>query len=189
MEQAAHAPPVGRRRATQSEQQMHILLALPGIGHVTARAVCARFRSLHDLLNADAAATRDGPRRRALASRCTGTATCTSPCQPHTMCSHQKVQKTYERSLPTTCRRKNFHDQPRNASSFSLSTEAGNSISASSHKQEHIEWRTATLMTNTDNTSVALRADVMGILKDNELLLLESVQGKRVLRSLQLPTS
>jgi len=33
---------------------MHILLALPGIGHVTARAVCARFRSLHDLLNADA---------------------------------------------------------------------------------------------------------------------------------------
>jgi ERCC4-type nuclease len=34
---------------------MHILLALPGIGHVTARAVCARFRSLHDLLNADAA--------------------------------------------------------------------------------------------------------------------------------------
>ena len=44
-------------------------------------------------------------------------------------------------------------------------------------------------MTNTDNTSsVALRAGVMGILKDNELLLLESVQGKRVLRSLQLPT-
>jgi ERCC4-type nuclease len=34
---------------------MHILLALPGIGHVTARAICARFRSLHDLLNADAA--------------------------------------------------------------------------------------------------------------------------------------
>ena len=55
MEQAALAPPVGRRRATQSEQQMHILLALPGIGHVTARAVCARFRSLHDLLHADAA--------------------------------------------------------------------------------------------------------------------------------------
>ena len=55
MEQAAHGPPAGRRRATQSEQQMHILLALPGIGLVTARAVCARFRSLHDLLNADAA--------------------------------------------------------------------------------------------------------------------------------------
>ncbi len=34
---------------------LHILLALPGIGHVTARAVCARFRSLHELLNADAA--------------------------------------------------------------------------------------------------------------------------------------
>src|SRR6266567_741719 len=32
-----------------------ILLALPGVGRVTARAVCARFRSLHDLLNADAA--------------------------------------------------------------------------------------------------------------------------------------
>ena len=55
MEQAAQGPPAGRRRATQSEQQMHIMLALPGIGHVTARAVCARFRSLHDLLNADAA--------------------------------------------------------------------------------------------------------------------------------------
>src|SRR5690242_1086550 len=55
MEHAALGPPVGRRRATQSEQQMHILLSLPGIGHVTARAVCARFRSLHDLLNADVA--------------------------------------------------------------------------------------------------------------------------------------
>ncbi len=53
--QAAHGPPAGRRRATQSEQQMHILLSLPGIGPATARALCARFRSLHDLLNADAA--------------------------------------------------------------------------------------------------------------------------------------
>ena len=34
---------------------MQIVLALPGIGNVTARALCARFRSLHDLLNADAA--------------------------------------------------------------------------------------------------------------------------------------
>ena len=51
----AHGPAVGRRRATQSEQQMQIVLSLPGIGRVTARAVCARFRSLHDLLNADAA--------------------------------------------------------------------------------------------------------------------------------------
>jgi ERCC4-type nuclease len=55
MQQADHGPPVGRRRATQSEQQMHILLSLPGVGLVTARAVCARFRSLHDLLHADAA--------------------------------------------------------------------------------------------------------------------------------------
>jgi ERCC4-type nuclease len=61
MEQEAHGPPVGRRRATQSEQQMHILLSLPGIGHVTARAVCARFRSLHDLLNADAAQLAEVP--------------------------------------------------------------------------------------------------------------------------------
>jgi ERCC4-type nuclease len=52
---AAHGPAAGRRRATQSEQQMQIVLSLPGIGRVTARAVCARFRSLHDLLNADAA--------------------------------------------------------------------------------------------------------------------------------------
>src|SRR5712692_1531080 len=35
--------------------QMQIVLSLPGIGPITARAVCARFRSLHDLLNADAA--------------------------------------------------------------------------------------------------------------------------------------
>ena len=34
---------------------MQIVLALPGIGRITARAVCARFRSLHELLNADAA--------------------------------------------------------------------------------------------------------------------------------------
>ena len=34
---------------------MHIMLSLPGIGPVAAHTVCARFRSLHDLLNADAA--------------------------------------------------------------------------------------------------------------------------------------
>jgi ERCC4-type nuclease len=34
---------------------MQIVLSLPGIGPVTARAVCARFGSLHDLLSADAA--------------------------------------------------------------------------------------------------------------------------------------
>jgi hypothetical protein len=61
-------------------------------------------------------------------------------------------------------------------------------ISASSHKREHIERRAATLMITRDNiSSITLRAGVMGILMDNELLLLESVQGKRVLRSLQLP--
>ena len=53
--QAAHGPPASSCRGTQSEQQMHILLSLPGIGPATARALCARFRSLHDLLNADAA--------------------------------------------------------------------------------------------------------------------------------------
>src|SRR5438270_4769667 len=52
---AAHGPAGGRRTASLSEQQMQIVLSLPGIGRVTARAVCARFRSLHDLLNADAA--------------------------------------------------------------------------------------------------------------------------------------
>lgn len=50
-----HGPAAGRRRASLSEQQMQIVLSLPGIGRVTARAVCAQFRSLHDLLNADAA--------------------------------------------------------------------------------------------------------------------------------------
>jgi hypothetical protein len=44
-------------------------------------------------------------------------------------------------------------------------------------------------MINRDNTSsITPASPVMGILKDNELLLLEAVQGKRVLRSLQLPT-
>jgi len=44
-------------------------------------------------------------------------------------------------------------------------------------------------MINRDKTSSITPANtVMGILNDNELLLLESVQGKRVLRSLQLPT-
>ena len=52
---ATHGPAVGRRRASLSEQQMQIVLSLPGVGRTTARAVCARFRSLHDLLNADAA--------------------------------------------------------------------------------------------------------------------------------------
>jgi hypothetical protein len=42
---------------------------------------------------------------------------------------------------------------------------------------------------NTDNiSSITPARTVMGILMDNELLLLEAVQGKRVLRSLQLPT-
>src|SRR5438132_12118358 len=52
---ATHGPAAGRRRASLSEQQMQIVLSLPGVGRDTARAVCARFRSLHDLLNADAA--------------------------------------------------------------------------------------------------------------------------------------
>jgi len=51
----AHGPAAGRRRASQSEQQMQIVLSLPGVGPATARAVCARFGSLHDLLSADAA--------------------------------------------------------------------------------------------------------------------------------------
>jgi ERCC4-type nuclease len=52
---AARGPAAGRRRASQPEQQMQIVLALPGVGPATARAVCARFGSLHELLNADAA--------------------------------------------------------------------------------------------------------------------------------------
>jgi ERCC4-type nuclease len=52
---AARGPAVGRRGASLPERQMQIVLSLPGIGPVTARAVCARFRSLQDLLSADAA--------------------------------------------------------------------------------------------------------------------------------------
>ena len=51
----AHGPSRGRREAALPEWQMQIVLSLPGIGPVTARALCARFRSLHDLLGADAA--------------------------------------------------------------------------------------------------------------------------------------
>ena len=51
----ASGPAAGRRRASLPEQQMQIVLSLPGVGVATARAVCARFGSLHDLLNADAA--------------------------------------------------------------------------------------------------------------------------------------
>src|SRR5947209_8076115 len=44
------------------------------------------------------------------------------------------------------------------------------------------------LMINRDNTSsITPASTAMGILMDSELLLLEAVQGKRVLRSLQLP--
>jgi ERCC4-type nuclease len=52
---ATPGPAAGRRGASLPERQMQIVLSLPGIGPVTARAVCARFRSLHDLLSADAA--------------------------------------------------------------------------------------------------------------------------------------
>lgn len=52
---APRGPAPGRRRASLPEQQMQIVLSLPGVGPSTARAVCARFRSLHDLLSADAA--------------------------------------------------------------------------------------------------------------------------------------
>jgi len=54
-EHVAHGPSRGRRGASLPERQMRIVQALPGIGPVTARALCARFRSLHDLLGADAA--------------------------------------------------------------------------------------------------------------------------------------
>src|SRR5947209_14689738 len=49
--------------------------------------------------------------------------------------------------------------------------------------------RAAMLMINRDNTSSITPArTTMGILIDNELLLLEAVYGKRLLRSLQLPS-
>jgi len=47
---ATPSPAGGRRGASLCEQQMQIVLSLPGIGRVTAR-----FRSLHDLLTAGAA--------------------------------------------------------------------------------------------------------------------------------------
>ncbi|HEY6406901.1 MAG TPA: hypothetical protein VIY29_05480, partial [Ktedonobacteraceae bacterium] len=44
------------------------------------------------------------------------------------------------------------------------------------------------MITRENTSSITPARSVMGILMDNELLLFESVQGKRVLRSLQLPT-
>src|SRR5260221_283319 len=58
---AARGPAGGRRGASLSQQQMQIVLSLPGIGPITARAVIARFRSLHDLLGADATALASVP--------------------------------------------------------------------------------------------------------------------------------
>ena len=52
---AVPGPAVGRRAASLSEQQVQVLLSLPGIGPATARALCTRFASLHELLNADSA--------------------------------------------------------------------------------------------------------------------------------------
>src|ERR1700693_452589 len=52
---ATPGPAVGRRGGSLFEQQMQIVLSLPGIGPVTVRALRARFHSLHDLLNADTA--------------------------------------------------------------------------------------------------------------------------------------
>jgi ERCC4-type nuclease len=52
---AAHGPAAGRRHASLPEQQMQIVLSLPGVGRTTACALCGRFRSLHELLSADAA--------------------------------------------------------------------------------------------------------------------------------------
>src|SRR5260370_16171758 len=50
--------------------------------------------------------------------------------------------------------------------------------------------RAAMLMMNRNNTSsITPTRTVMGILMDNELLLLEAVEGKRVFRSLQLPAA
>jgi ERCC4-type nuclease len=51
---AAPGPAVGRRGASISEQQLQVLMALPGVGPTTARALCARFSSLHEVLTADA---------------------------------------------------------------------------------------------------------------------------------------
>src|SRR5260370_30080730 len=53
---AARGPAGGRRGASLSEQQMQIVLSLPGIGPITAPPVIARFRSLHDLSRANATA-------------------------------------------------------------------------------------------------------------------------------------
>ena len=54
-EHTVSGPATGRRRTSLPEQQLQIVLSLPGVGVATARAVCARFGSLHELLNADAA--------------------------------------------------------------------------------------------------------------------------------------
>ena len=70
---ATHGPAVGRRRATLSEQQMQIVLSLPGVGRATARGLRA-ISQLARPVECRRRPTFDGPRCRALACRCSGTA-------------------------------------------------------------------------------------------------------------------
>ena len=141
VEQAAHGPPVGRRRATQSEQQLHILLALPGIGHVTARAVCARFRSLHDLLNADAAQLATVPGVGPL--RAAATSTATACCLANlTRCAHIKKcrRRTNAGYLQHTGARTHITSGER-LHPFCCRPRRADRTAASSHKREHPERR------------------------------------------------
>jgi len=52
---ALPGPAAGRRGASLSDQQMQILLSLPGVGLATARALCAHFHSIHEVFTADVA--------------------------------------------------------------------------------------------------------------------------------------
>ena len=51
---ATPGPAVGRRGMSLPQQQVQLLLALPGVGQATARALCARFGNLYEVLTADA---------------------------------------------------------------------------------------------------------------------------------------
>src|SRR5258708_39538184 len=86
---ATPGPVVGRHGASLSEQQMQIVLALPGIGPVTARAVCARFHSLHELLPLMPPHWQRSPVSRQREPR-PWNSCCAPPCPPQTIAAREK---------------------------------------------------------------------------------------------------
>ena len=133
---AAHGSAAGRHRATQPEQQMQVVLSLPGIGPVTARPLCAIPKPARPA-ERRRRSTVGGTRYRALARRYAGTvAACdhaTTACpliavRPLSFCRRPTLDPSLScRPILTTGRR---FEQPREGKAtdgVSQAEEAGNS--------------------------------------------------------------